>query len=88
MLTRLQFQNFKSWIDVGAMRMAPITGLFGPNSSGKTSIIQLLLLLKQTVESSDRAQVLNFGDDSGGERTTASHRKRNRRRLGLGCRAA
>jgi hypothetical protein len=45
------------------MRLASITGLFGTNSSGKTSIIQLLLMLKQTIESSDRAQVLEFGDD-------------------------
>jgi predicted ATPase len=45
------------------MRLAPITGLFGSNSSGKTSVLQLLLMLKQTVESPDRAQVLNFGDD-------------------------
>src|SRR5687768_2818570 len=63
MLTRLQFSNFKSWVDVPGMRMAPITGLFGPNSSGKTSLIQLLLLLKQTVESADRGQVLHFGDE-------------------------
>jgi len=45
------------------MRLAPITGLFGSNSSGKTSLIQLLLLMKQTAESTDRAQVLNFGDE-------------------------
>jgi predicted ATPase len=62
-LTRLEFRNFKSWAHVDGMRMAPITGLFGPNSSGKTSILQLLLLLKQTVESTDRAQVLHFGDE-------------------------
>ena len=43
------------------MRLAPVTGLFGTNSSGKTSILQLLLLLRQTVESPDRSQVLNFG---------------------------
>ena len=45
------------------MRFAPITGLFGTNSSGKTSILQWLLLMKQTVNSSDRQQVLNLGDD-------------------------
>jgi predicted ATPase len=43
------------------MRLAPITGLFGTNSSGKTSILQLLLMLKQTVQSADRMQVLDFG---------------------------
>ncbi len=62
-LTSLRLKKFKSWVDTGEMRLAPITGLFGTNSSGKTSILQLLLLLKQTVESTDRAQVLNLGGD-------------------------
>ena len=57
----MRIRNFKSWADTGEMRLAPITGLFGTNSSGKTSIIQALLLLKQTAESTDRAQVLNLG---------------------------
>jgi len=63
MLTELSLTNFKSWTKIDKMRLAPITGLFGTNSSGKTSILQLLLMLKQTVESPDRAQVLDFGDD-------------------------
>jgi len=63
MLTELSAGNFKSWKRIEKMRLAPITGLFGTNSSGKTSILQLLLMLKQTIESSDRAQVLEFGDD-------------------------
>jgi AAA15 family ATPase/GTPase len=63
MLTQLSLDNFKSWKAIEKMRLAPITGLFGTNSSGKTSILQLLLMLKQTIESSDRAQVLEFGDD-------------------------
>ncbi|MBI4568205.1 MAG: DUF3696 domain-containing protein, partial [Planctomycetes bacterium] len=63
MLTRLAVTNFKSWREVQDMRLAPITGLFGANSSGKTSILQLLLMLKQTVESPDRAQAVIFGDD-------------------------
>jgi predicted ATPase len=63
MITELRTQKFKSWADTGTMRLAPITGLFGTNSSGKTSILQLLLLLKQTVESTDRQRVLNTGDE-------------------------
>lgn len=63
MLTELSAGNFKSWKQIKNMRLAPITGLFGTNSSGKTSILQLLLMLKQTIESSDRAQVLEFGDE-------------------------
>ena len=50
MITELRARNFKSWQDTGAMRFAPLTGLFGANNSGKTSILQILLLLKQTVE--------------------------------------
>ena len=64
MLNQLGLENFKSWRSVRQLRLAPLTGLFGTNSSGKTSIIQALLMMKQTVESSDRKQVLNLGDDS------------------------
>lgn len=64
MITRLRAENFKSWKKTGEVRLAPLTGLFGSNSSGKTSILQLLLMLKQTVESSDRKRVLHTGDDS------------------------
>ena len=63
MITELSATNFKSWKKIEKMRLAPLTGLFGTNSSGKTSILQLLLMLKQTLESSDRAQVLEFGDE-------------------------
>jgi predicted ATPase len=64
MLKQLGLENFKSWRSMDGVGLAPITGLFGTNSSGKTSIIQALLMMKQTVESSDRKQVLNLGDDS------------------------
>jgi predicted ATPase len=62
MLTRLQLRNFKSWADTGNIRLKPITGFFGANSSGKTSLLQALLLLKQTADSSDRGLALHFGD--------------------------
>lgn len=64
MLNQLGLENFKSWRSVRQLRLAPVTGLFGTNSSGKSSIIQALLMMKQTVEYSDRKQVLNLGDDS------------------------
>lgn len=62
MLTRLSLSEFKSWHKTGDIRLAPLTGLFGANSSGKTSLLQSLLLLKQTADSSDRGQPLHFGD--------------------------
>lgn len=69
MFTRLSTTHFKSWRDSGDVALAPVTGLFGTNSSGKTSLLQTLLLLKQTVASADRRQVLNLGGD---ERSPAS----------------
>ncbi|WP_223007674.1 AAA family ATPase [Cylindrospermopsis curvispora] len=63
MFKKIKFQNFKSWRDTGDITLGPITGFFGSNSSGKSSIIQFFLLLKQTMESSDRQRVLNTGDE-------------------------
>ncbi len=63
MLTGLRVQNFKAWKDSGEVRLAPITVFFGANSSGKTSLHQLLLMLKQTAQSPDRLRVLHPGDD-------------------------
>lgn len=62
MLTRLRLAKFKPWNDTGDIALAPITGLFGANSSGKTSLIQALLLLKQTADSRDRSSIFHFGD--------------------------
>jgi predicted ATPase len=62
MLRELQIKNFKAWSDSGKIRIAPLTIFCGNNSSGKSSIAQLLLMLKQTVASSDRQRVLHFGE--------------------------
>jgi hypothetical protein len=63
MLSSLSLTNFKAWRRIDRMRLAPITALFGTNSSGKSSILQFLLMLKQTADSSDRSVVLHLGDD-------------------------
>jgi predicted ATPase len=62
-LLRLRIQNFKAWVDTGPLELAPLTILFGPNSSGKSSINHLLMMLKQTVRSPDRNSVFDLGDD-------------------------
>lgn len=64
MLEALQVENFKAWRDTGRLRLAPLTVLFGPNSSGKSSINHLLMMLKQTVRSSDRNSVFDLGDEA------------------------
>ena len=61
MLTHIRMKNFKSWADSGEVKLAPLTGFFGANSSGKSSLLQMLLLLKQTIGSE---KVLFFGDEN------------------------
>ncbi|MCX6582422.1 MAG: DUF3696 domain-containing protein [Candidatus Aminicenantes bacterium] len=63
MITKLRIDRFKSWRSTNDIRFSKLTGFFGTNSSGKTSLLQLLLLLKQTTESSDRSQVLDLGNE-------------------------
>ena len=60
MLKRMQLSNFKAWqyADIG---LGKVTGIFGTNSAGKSSLLQLLLLLKQTKNATDRGLVLDFG---------------------------
>jgi energy-coupling factor transporter ATP-binding protein EcfA2 len=53
--------NFKSWKDSGEVKLAPLTGFFGTNSSGKSSLLQMLLLLKQTI---GKEEVIFFGDEN------------------------
>ncbi len=51
-ITALSVEGFKSIHDKKSIAIAPLTVLAGANSSGKSSIMQPLLLLKQTVEAS------------------------------------
>ena len=60
MIKRLRLTNFKAWKALH-VRFATVTGIFGANSAGKSSLIQFLLLLKQTREATDRRIVLDFG---------------------------
>lgn len=60
MLRRIGLTNFKCWRNLD-IELAPITLLFGANSSGKTSVLQSLLLLKQSADNLDRNQHINFG---------------------------
>jgi predicted ATPase len=55
MLSNFQVENFKAFENTGAIDIKPLTFLTGINSAGKSSIIQALLLLKQTLESTPTA---------------------------------
>ena len=61
MITHIRVKNFKSWQDSPEVKLAPLTGFFGTNSSGKSSLLQMLLLLKQTIGTNE---ILFFGDEN------------------------
>ncbi len=58
-LKELQLTNFKAFSTPDPIPIRPITLIFGPNSSGKSSIIQSLLLLKQTLQDENPNTVLS-----------------------------
>ena len=60
MLKRMQIRNFKAW-RTADLEFGRVTGFFGTNSAGKSSLLQMLLLLKQTKNATDRGLVLDFG---------------------------
>ena len=70
MLTHLKLENFKIWRSTGPVRLAPLTLLLGTNSSGKSSLIQSLLLIRQTVKGDDPSLDLNLGNPDAGDSVT------------------
>ena len=64
MLKRLALDNFKAWREAD-LTFGKVTGFFGTNSAGKSSLLHLLLLLKQTRNATDRGIVLDFGGPAG-----------------------
>ncbi|WP_318556075.1 DUF3696 domain-containing protein [Geobacter anodireducens] len=58
MLLGMDIGNFKSFAATQGARLAPITLIYGPNSAGKSSLIQSLLMIKQTIESNSRRNYL------------------------------
>jgi AAA ATPase domain len=64
MLKTLAVKNFKSFSDSEEIKFAPITLIYGPNSSGKSSLIQSLMLLKQTLLTQEPAYPLITNGES------------------------
>src|SRR5262245_49316011 len=61
-ITTIQIAGFKSIADPISIDIRPLTILAGANSAGKSSLLQPLLLLKQTLEASyDPGSLLIFG---------------------------
>lgn len=57
MFKKLSLENFKGFSLEQVIELKPITLIYGANSSGKSSILQSLLLLKQTLEQSNDKSV-------------------------------
>jgi predicted ATPase len=62
-ITRFGLRNFKAFHYLEDIELAPLTLLVGANSTGKSSIFQSLLLLKQTLLSSSGSGTLKFDGD-------------------------
>jgi DNA-binding response OmpR family regulator len=60
-LATLELSNFKGWVGPHRLELGQVNLFLGSNSSGKSSILQSLLLLKQTAESSDQSLPLQVG---------------------------
>jgi hypothetical protein len=56
-ITELLIEGLKGFIEAQSIPLTRLTLLVGPNSSGKSSIIQSILLLKQTIEETSDAGV-------------------------------
>jgi predicted ATPase len=50
MIKKLALENFQGFADYLEVRLAPLTLIFGPNSSGKSSLIRSLLMFQQSAE--------------------------------------
>lgn len=50
MLNQYQITNFKAFATPATIPIRPVTLIFGANSSGKTSLLQSALMLKQTTD--------------------------------------
>lgn len=49
MLKKIEIENFKAFSNLQKLNLAPITLIYGANSSGKSSIIHSLMVLKQSI---------------------------------------
>lgn len=70
MINSISFKNYKAF-SAGKLELKPITILLGSNSSGKSSLLQLFLLLEQTINNPEpyesalklNGRFINLGED-------------------------
>lgn len=82
LLSEIRLKNFKSFGPAQSAVLAPLTLIYGKNSSGKSSIIQSLLLLKQSM---GEARLVTQGVwTDAGSFATAVHRHETTRSIDVG----
>lgn len=67
-LSRIRLLNFRNWTEEhwqAGVALRPLTLVLGRNSAGKTSILQPLRMLKQTIEATDSGTHLHLGAGPG-----------------------
>lgn len=62
MIKGLRIRNIRSLVDSGEIELKPITLLLGQNSSGKSSVLRTIPLLKQSIQTRSSAPILWYGD--------------------------
>ncbi len=78
MLVRIGIENFKAFGPKQTARIAPLTLLYGPNSAGKTTVLQVLKLLHQSFPAAAPSYPLRFSGpavDLGGFTSTVFRNK-------------
>ena len=60
MLTNLSLQNIKSFNKEATLKIAPITLIYGANSSGKSTLWKFLTTLKHSLARSNGYDFINF----------------------------
>jgi predicted ATPase len=60
MLTNLSLKNIKSFNEDATLQIAPITLIYGPNSSGKSSLWKFFLALKESSQRFSQNQFFNI----------------------------
>ncbi len=58
MLKTFTVRGFKSLVDVGPVKMAPLTVFFGPNAAGKSNLLDALVLLSRLATARTVAEAL------------------------------
>lgn len=73
-MTAIRLQSFRSLLDTGFVELRPLTILVGKNSSGKSSFLRFLPLLRQSVEARTTGPLQWYGEfvDFGGFEETHS----------------